>query len=207
MFTVVFPKLNAQGEQTGELEGAPVNLIDAHSRLTLEQVAQSCKWYASWPDENDSPWFKENLSLSCDYLFAHMEKDLLAKIQERYEPYRTTLSAGGPVVFKLLMAQIQSTTPLVVEHLRKQLKNLTLQDYPGEDVGQLASHAKAVIKRLRGLEQRDANNRVIGDRHVPDSLAKELVGVFQTSSSPTFNSLFRQKEIAIFEVVSKTGKH
>ena len=27
--------------------------------------------------------------------------------------------AGGPVVFKLLMSQIQSTTPLVVEHLQK----------------------------------------------------------------------------------------
>ena len=195
VFTIVVPKLGPDGKQTGEIEAETYNLIESHSRLTIAQVAASNSWYASWPDDTDSPWFKENLSLSCDYLFNHMEKDLYAKILEDYQPYENTIQAGGPLLFKLIMTRIQSTTMLVVESLQKKIKSLSLMDYPGEDVSQLVSHVKAVLRRLRGLEQKDANGNVIGHRHVPDTIAKDLITAFQTSSSPKFNMVFYQKEI------------
>ena len=80
VFTIVFPTLRVDQKQNGGLEAKSMNLIEAHSCLTLQEVTDSHKWYASWPDEKDAPWIKENLSLSFDDIFAHMEKDLAAKI-------------------------------------------------------------------------------------------------------------------------------
>ena len=44
-----------------------------------------------------------------------------------------------------------------------------------------------------------------GDQHVPNSLAKDLLVVFQTSSSTTFNSLFRHKEISALKASITQG--
>ena len=207
VFTIVFPVKNVRGEQTGALEHRysgttrvvkTANLFTDYHALDIEQVAESNRWYSRWPDEATSPWFRENLSLSFDYLANHMERDLWGKVQEDAEPYHRTHAQGGPLIFIIMMNRLQSNSLLVVSSLQDRLKLLRLEDYDGEDVSKLVSHVRGILKRLRSLERKDAQGRLINPT-IPQDLSKTLMTVFQTSSDDKFNRLFELRELQCIE--------
>ncbi|CAJ1935681.1 unnamed protein product [Cylindrotheca closterium] len=171
VFTIVFPSKNAIGEQTGQLETDNFNvtktvfLFDCYAELTADQVAESCKWYTRWPDATTSPWFRENLSLSYDYLCNHMTSQLWGKVLEDLLLYRDTQGMGGPLVFFFMMKRLQVNSQLVVETIQGQLKTLCIDQYEGESVDDLTLsdpkfnevfHNKEINAYEQALTQGDA---------------------------------------------------
>ena len=78
VFSIVFPVVDGNGDQTGALKtivnekGDTVaktkKLFADYGTLTKQEVVESTKWYAMWLNEARSLWFKENIILSHDYL-------------------------------------------------------------------------------------------------------------------------------------------
>jgi uncharacterized membrane protein YgcG len=201
VFQIIFPTLDAQGTQTGALElntagneAKSINLFVQYNELTIEMVAESCQWYAQWPDSDDAPWFQENLSLSFEYLQNHTEPELWGKIMEDIAPYRGTQKQGGPLVFISLIKRIQVNSQLVIESYQVKLKALRIDKYPGEDVSLLVGHARAIFNRLKSLERRHPDGTVISPT-IPYDIGKTLVRLFQTSSDTRFNEVFHSEEI------------
>jgi len=106
VFQIVHPELTPTGNQLGALrldpntnEALTDDLFSAFNKLTIEEVAESSKWYTQWPDHTNAPWFRENLALSYEYLQNHIEPALWGKIMEDMAPFRDSGSEGGPLIF------------------------------------------------------------------------------------------------------------
>ena len=210
VFNIVFPKKNLDGQATHELEMDPttneaktVNLLDHYSELTLEQVMESSCWYSRWPDTAENPWFRENLTLSYDYFSNHMTPALWGKVLEDIKNYNGTQALGGPLVFHCMMARLQVSSQLAVETIQAQFKTLRIDQYQGENVDELVSHLRSMIIRLKSLERRV--NGVVVQSNLPHNISKLLITMFQTSSDPTFNEVFHQRQVAAYEHFLKEG--
>ena len=209
VFQIVFPTVDANGNQDGGLQqdatgqAKTVFLLDFYNELTIDQVAQSSIWYARWPDSTVAPWFRENLSLTHQYLSNHMSASLWGKILEDSQPYVDTQAAGGPLVFALLMKRLQVNSQLAVETIQRKLKTLRIDQYQGESVDDMVSHIRAMITRLKSLEKR-VDGRVVHS-NVPHDINKTLLTLFQTSSDKTFNEVFHAKEVNSYEKAISEG--
>lgn len=126
-----------------------------------------------------------------------MSINLWGQVMQDADSYKGTQSYGGPLLFLLMMRRLQVNSMLVVDSLQNKLKTLRIDDYKGEDVGELCGHIKAIIRRLRTLERHNENGIVVTT--LPEDLGKTLIQLFQTSSDAKFNQIFRQKELAAFE--------
>ena len=141
LFIIVFPIVNGNRNQTVALEkivkdnGDTVvktkKLFADYGTLTKQEVAESTKWYAMWPDELKFPWFKENISLLFDYLKKYIEGTLWGKVQEDHNAYKDTQSQGGPLAFFFMMKRLQQNSNLVIETLKTKLKSLRMEKYQG----------------------------------------------------------------------------
>lgn len=207
VFNIVYPIIDQEGKQTGglntEFKGATQvtktrNLFKYYNEISEEQVAQSTMWYARWPDPTAAPWFRENLSLSFDYLQNHMDNDLWGKVMEDYEPYNGTPAHGGPLVFWYLLQRLQVNSQLVIESLHAKLKTLRIDQYEGEDVSKLVGHARAIFRRLRSLTKRDVNGVII-NQPFPTDISHRLIKLFQTSSDPRLNEIFHAEEVNAYK--------
>eukprot|EP00980_Cylindrotheca_fusiformis_P004420 scaffold945_cov82-Cylindrotheca_fusiformis.AAC.5 len=194
VFTIVFPVLDASGNQTGTLEldsngkVKTSNLFAQYNELTADQVAQSTIWYRRWPDRASFPWIVENLRLSYDYFNNHMTPALWGKVLEDSQPYAKSQAMAGPLVFYYMMGRLQINSQLVVETIKTQLQNLRIDQYPGENVDDLVSHLRTLIQRLKSLQKGDISN-------MPHNIGKTLTDLFQTSSDKRFNEVFHARAV------------
>lgn len=209
IFYIVFPKKDINGAQTGELEttstgdGKRIHLLDRYNELTLDDVAESSKWYFRWPDETLAPWYRENLNLSYAYLSNHMTPALWGKVLEDLLPYKHTQAIGGPLTFFAMMRRLQSNSQLVIETIQHQLKTLRIDQYPGESVDDLVSHVRSMLIRLKTLERTDSHGDHISN--LPKDINKTLVQLFQTSSDSEFNAIFRTEQLNKWREYSVKG--
>ena len=174
------------------LEAKHKDLLTDYNQLTLEEVADSSEWYQQFCWTKHTPWIAENLALSADYLRNHIEKKFLGKIDESLDPYKNSPGYGGPLLFIAMMQILQQNTTEVVEAYQKRLKVFKITDYPGENVSDMVSHIRALLNVLKSLRIYDVNGTLIRET-VPPELAKDLMGVFQTSSTSQFNQIFQQE--------------
>jgi len=205
VFTIVFPKKDpTTGAMLADLETDAngdtkmVDLFSRYSTIKPADVAASCNWYATWPDETVSPWFKENLELTYEYFQNHMSTGLWGRIQQDMAPYANTAAGkSGPMLFIFMLHRLQSNSLLVVDTIKKHMPTLRIDQYGGgENVDELVSHFRSLLLRLRSLDK-EVDGKVVHS-HVPDDLSKTLIGILQTSSDSRFNDLFKNKEQEAF---------
>lgn len=69
VFTVFFPKKNANGQVTVDLEKEngkvkEFSLLEDYDKVTLDQVAASCEWMWTCLDHTQQSWIPQNLRWS-----------------------------------------------------------------------------------------------------------------------------------------------
>ena len=201
VFTVIYPKKDARGKITPELlmvtDSKPKtsDLFLSYSNVTLQDVAESTAWYRQFVQ--GAEFINDNLSLSYDFLRNNSDSILWDKIQEELSKFDPNIEVGGPLAFKCMMNLLQNNSRLVVTQLQSQLKGLRIDDYPGEDVSTLVGHLRAILSRLRSLEFKDENGRILTET-VPHDLSKTLLELFQTSSTEKFNEIFKVEAAQAF---------
>ncbi len=202
VFKIVYPIRDpVTKELTGGLTMVPKgstveakcsDLFTEYNQLTLEQVADSSEWYQRFCRTSHTPWIAENFALSADYLRNHIDTKFLGKIDETLDAYKNSPGYGGPLIFSAMMHLLQQNTVEVVEAYQKRLKNFKITDYPGENVSDMVSHMRALIDVLKSLRVYDSNGTLIRET-IPQDLAKDLLLIFQTSSTTQFNQIFQQE--------------
>ena len=198
VFNIIFPKLDGDGKPLADLEtnadGTTKErfLFSSYGALTAQQVANSCAWYATWPDPVKYEWFQQNLSLSFDYLQNHMDAGLWGKVLEDMHPYQSTRAWGGPLLFFFMMKRLQVNSHVVVESLTNHLKNLRIDQYQGENVERVVSHIRSILNRLRFLDTKNADGTV--ESNVPKEIRLLILKIMQTSSDESFNAVFKKYE-------------
>ena len=115
-----------------------------------------------------------------------------------------TQTLGGPLAFLLMMKRLQADSIVVIDTLKMKLKSLRIDEYQGENISNLVSHIRSICNRLRTLEKRDDEGKVI-EPTIPTDIGKTLIKLFQTSSDKKFNDLFQLKELNAFEKALTEG--
>jgi len=81
-----------------------------------------------------------------------------------------------------MMNVITSLSEEAVRSLIEEMKTIKISEEPGENVAKIVSKLRGGISRLRNLNK------------LPQDVLKQLIRIFQTSSVPNFNGLFKTVE-------------
>lgn len=185
VFTIMYP----DGEGPGVLRS--IDLFHGYSTIKIEDVAKSNEWYRRWPT---APSYDENLKLTFNYFQNNVADDLCQKANEEYNRFPIS-QRGGPLFFIIMMNLLLSNTDAASEALVKRLRNLDLSKVQGEDVDKVVSLSRGAIIRLQHIQK------------LPADIVSILIDIFQTSSVPDFNSIFKMVESQrlISQAASTTG--
>lgn len=154
------------------------DLYTEYPALTIEQVAESNKWYNTWPSEDT---YRENLNLTYRFFENNTSPALFEKVSETYDEFEEN-EKGGPLFFIIMINAIMSQTEEASLSLQTRLKSLDLKDFPGENVDKVVGLLRAVLRRLKMFHR------------VPEDTTCTLLRIFQTSSVPQFNDVFAMME-------------
>ena len=152
-----------------EVKAETFNLLEDFS-MEVDIVNDSTYHYLTYGQDYDV----ENLRWSYDFLFNSCEPDLRDKIQERMMLHNKAYH-GGPLFFYEMIQMILSMNAYEVERLRDSLKNMTMQDFKGEDVEKAITLLRATIKRLKMFNE------------VPSNISDLVAKVFKSCSVPEFS--------------------
>ena len=152
----------------------PVNLLSLFAGVTEGDVRSSNEFYNKYGQDYDL----QNLHWSAELLENSCDQDLLDKISERLisVPH---LQRGGPLSFFFAMEEITSSTTDAVRTMERRVTSLKLTDFQGENVSTVVSQLRSAISRLTFLGK------------LPHDIVPKLLDVFQSSSVPAFNDVFK----------------
>lgn len=189
VFMIVDPQRGPDGEVLPSLKAGtqPRSLFQWYAVLRVEEIVASSQWWRKFlPD----PWYQENMGLTYEYLRNHTSESLWMKVNEEYNTYPVD-AKGGPLCLFLMIRQLMADNDSIARSLADKIKTVKITDYKGEDVGQVVTHLRAIIHRLKNMRRRDASGNEVD--LVPFDLSRDLYMVFQTSTNAAFNRLFETK--------------
>lgn len=124
-----------------------MNLFTQYSRITPEMVANSNKFYTSYLKDNDQ--ILEDMELIYHFLLNNMVDELYDNIHSQYNQFEIG-EKGGPLLFIIMIKQLQSSNERVADYIKKQIEQLKLTDLDGEDVNHAINLMKSAWLRLGG---------------------------------------------------------
>ena len=174
-----------------------VNLYLDHASVTPAQVAASNKFYATHTDGEDNEHILENLRLTLESLEANTDSDLVNKVKESYNEYNAD-EHGGPLFFKLMMDALLNNSKEAADYLIAQVKRIKISEYDGENVPLVVSQIRSAVTRLQSLKTDQKTS-------VPDDFVDDIIKVFQMTSVPDFNALFKALDMQSQLTAVQTG--
>ena len=199
VFTIVsVDDVLTQGTIHESPQGGPLvfDLFVDYPRLHVTQVASSAAWYNTWLAPVQ-PYVKENLQLTFELLKNSTDVKLWTKCLDEYEEFHP-IQQGGPLMFYLIMKNIQNSSEAAVEHLRGKIKTLKISKLPDENVDTAVSLIKSAHYAL-------LNASTAGRSFVPDDFPKQLLEVMQTSTNEEFTTVFREEQAKAQRDADKHG--
>lgn len=185
VFNIVFPTDPKNGPMLSlspDQSPTTVNLYTQYTQVTLAQVAVSNYWYNTWVNPTKQPWVRENMQLTYSQLAAHTTVELHQKILETYSRFEVSYR-GGPLYFKIMVDLLVSSFTQVADSMIKSITNLKISSVKGEDVMKIVSLIRAGLTRLATINR------------IPPNMPPVVLRVYQTSSVPEFNEVFRHLEL------------
>ena len=132
-------------------------------------------------------YFAQDLKVTAEHLENNIEESLLSKCFETYLDY-TPEQRGGPLLFKIMIDKVQSTTATAVEYILKTISEMKISEIKGENAATAVSLIRGGISRVKNY--RDPITRA---QAIPHDLNKTVCkGVLQSTSCSDFNSVFKQ---------------
>jgi hypothetical protein len=164
------------------------DLLRDYAKLDDNIVANSCAWYNMWVQEE---YVQENMAHTYTLLQNNTTESLWNKCLEEYEEYAPS-QQGGPLMFFLIIRRSETA----IEHLKKQIKNLKLQDLPGENVDTAVSLIKTTYQALENASTPEHT-------YIPEDFTQTILKVLQTSSVRRFNDAFDREETEVRHEANK----
>ena len=167
-----------------------INLLENFPSVTVEEVARSNKWYRTMPKGNQKKWIAQNLTVTGICIQNNTDEELLNLVLDEYQEFKE-VERGGPLLFKLIIDQIQMTTELAIDHLIMLIKSIRITEYQGENVSTVASLIKGAVKRIKNYNTGDSTSGSSTMSKLPSDINQHLAKTtFQSTSVPEFNEMF-----------------
>ena len=191
VMTIVVP---IDVQHTMAVERRTYNLLEDYPQLHAVVVANSCTWYNRWVTNR---YIQENMALTYTFLQNNTEESLWSKCLDLYDEF-SPIQQGGPLMAFLILQRIQDSSEQALDLLRVQIVALDLRKTPGEDVETAVSLIKSTYRVLK-------NSSTSNRSYVPNDFVKSVFKIFQTSSVPEFNEIFKTKQRDIQVVADTKG--
>jgi hypothetical protein len=149
-------------------------LQHASSKLCAEDVRASNKFYKQFGKKEhiqDLIWSQELLENSCD-------ANLRDKVTEQLLSV-PLIEQGGPLFYFIMIKVITSTTEEATRAMIRKITNMKITEIQGENVDKAISNIRTAMTRLKTVDQ------------VPTDIKKLLIEIFQKTSVPSFNDVFK----------------
>lgn len=151
-----------------------VNVLEEYPTLGTAEVRTSNKYYKEYgPDHmiQNLLWSQELLENSCETALRDKVTEQLLDVP--------SIEQGGPLFFLMMIKVITSTTEEATRAMIRKLTTMKISDLQGENVDKAISNVRIALTRLRTVNQ------------VPNDIKKLLIELFQTTSVPGFNEVFK----------------
>jgi len=178
----VFSIVQPTDAATGAIEDEVFHLFDDYPRLSISFVANSNQWWHQW-FSTEAPWVNQNLHFSYEMLKANTTDSLWRKAQADYLNY-PVFRRGGPLMLFLILERIQHILETSLDNLKLQVKDMKISAIPNEDVEVAVSMVKSTAAALLSASRPEKS-------FVPDDLSETVLKIFQTTSVPDFNVIFK----------------
>ena len=192
VFTIVSPKdVNDSNEL---LDTDAFDLFENYQVLHITQVANSNAWFKLYCTP---AYIRENMGYILQCLENNTEETLWEHCYRIYKEY-PEIQQGGPLMFVIIVKQIQNSSETAIEDLLKNFRTLKISDIPGENVNEMVIKLQSVYDTLVGAstDQRD---------YVPRNFCQDVLAVLQTSSVPQFNKIFEDEVNQVTRKAARTG--
>jgi hypothetical protein len=189
VFTIVL--LDSSGMPFGSKD-----LYSEYSEITIQQVADSNKWYKQWTEDDE--FAGDNLNVTYNFMKNNVSDNLWEKTFEKYDQYSAS-ERGGPLFFILMLNVLLSNTAEAARTLETRVKNFKITSLRGEDIDRAVSLLRGALKRLNHIKKSDAIWK--------EDMTITLLKVLQTTSVDKFNAIFEgiERERLVNEVLQQTG--
>ena len=121
-----------------------VNLFEDHATVTLQDVARSNYWYSTLLSGNMERWMNQNLKLTYDFFVNNMDEQLKNKCAETYRDFPGDMK-GGPLLFKIMMDELQINSDAAGQALIAILKKLRIDQLEGENVNKVVGLVRDAV--------------------------------------------------------------
>ena len=191
-YTIVVPKIGSfepanpnYGQlqtRTGTSEPITYDLHTDYLRLSVREVAESTKWYATFAPADRL--IREDLLWATSYYEKNVETALYNTVHSKWmESSRD--ERGGPLFLKLLLNQVTTTSEANIKALTHIIETYSIKaSCIGEDIDEIVTTFKAIFNNLEALKQ----------GLLPPDSTRNLLRIFQTTSVTRFNEQFEQME-------------
>jgi len=126
----------------------------------------------------------------------NMTDDLRNQVKARLRDY-TPAQHGGPLTAKLAFDIVQANNDTCITNLVHRMEVLKISDVPGENVNQVVLLIRAGMKRITSTGQYKTIDGKTLYRNLPDNFPLTLLKLFQTTSVPAFNKIFKNTQLLL----------
>jgi hypothetical protein len=189
VFMIVEPDRDPDGNILSTLKNGSTqrSLFQCYAVVKLDEVIASNSW---WNKHTEDDWINENMGLTYEYLKSHTSPALWMKISEQYDNHKSEVK-GGPLFLFLMIRHLMADNESISVGLASKIDGMRISSYKGEDVGEVITHLRGIVQRLKNMRRRDKSGTEID--LVPFDLSERLYKVFQTSSNSAFNRFFASR--------------
>jgi hypothetical protein len=173
------------------------DLYSQYSDITIQQVADSNRWYKEWTEDDE--FAGDNLNVTYNFMKNNVSDSLWEKTFEKYDQYSAS-ERGGPLFFILMLNVLLSNTAEAARTLETRVKNFKITSLRGEDIDRAVSLLRGALKRLNHIKKADATWK--------EDMTITILKVLQTTSVDKFNAIFEgiERERLVNEVLQQTGQ-
>jgi hypothetical protein len=179
VFTIVVP-VDINGSP--ELHNEQYNLFDDYPKLTSELAGNSNAYYSQWIEDD---YVTKSLNLSYNLIKYNTNDNLFKKYLEEYEMFHP-MQRGGPLILFLVLKKVQNASEQHLKYLKDKVETLKISDLEGENVDTAVSLINAAYSIF-------ISSSTATQSCVPPEWSKTLIQVFQTTTVPEFNQIFKDE--------------
>ena len=174
VFNLAFPFDRTKIDSSDRLLRPSVDALQHYLSHDIETFARSNEWYATWGTDEHV----RNLAVTTTFFRNNCTAPLWHKILETYDKFPPS-QQGGPLIFKILTMVLVTDYESAAESIIEQLKSFKITSIPGENVSSAVSLIRSACSRLQDIQR------------LPSTIELILLNIYQTTSVPEFNALFK----------------
>ena len=171
--------------QRHDLTSQQFDLWSDFPLIEKEQVILSTLWYQMWADV---PYVKESMNLQMKFFHNNVSPEMWSKCHEELLAASPACQTG-PLMLYLILRRVHNCSESTLDLLLTGVRTMKISEYEAEDVDVVVKTVNTAVSLLQSSSSKDR-------KFITHDFARDLLRLFQTSTSSSFNVVFSDIERA-----------